>query len=63
MMDPAAPDVHTTRWRAYLRDCGAVTNLVEPLQISGRITRVAGLVMECIGLRLAVGSACVVVTL
>jgi len=60
MMDSAAPDAHTARWRAYLRDCGAVTGLVEPLQISGRITRVAGLVMECIGLRLAVGSACVI---
>ncbi|HEU4372338.1 MAG TPA: flagellar protein export ATPase FliI [Telluria sp.] len=30
------------------------------MQISGRVTRVAGLVMECVGLRLAVGSACTI---
>ncbi|WP_426104764.1 flagellar protein export ATPase FliI [Massilia sp. TSP1-1-2] len=28
--------------------------------VSGRVTRVAGLVMECVGLRLAVGSACTI---
>ncbi|MDY7575003.1 flagellar protein export ATPase FliI [Actimicrobium sp. CCI2.3] len=30
------------------------------MQVSGRVTRVAGLVMEAVGLRLAVGSACTV---
>ncbi len=30
------------------------------MQVSGRVTRVAGLVMECVGLRLAVGSACTI---
>ncbi|MGZ3182391.1 MAG: flagellar protein export ATPase FliI [Telluria sp.] len=58
-MDTLA-DPHTARWRAYIRDCAAVAGFVEPMQVSGRITRVAGLVMECVGLRLAVGSACVI---
>ncbi len=53
-------DRHTARWKAYLADCGAVTGFVEPMQVSGRVTRVAGLVMECVGLRLAVGSACTI---
>ncbi len=48
------------RWRAYLRDCGALLQIAEPMLVSGRVTRVAGLVMEAVGLRLAVGSACTV---
>ncbi|NHZ91999.1 flagellar protein export ATPase FliI [Massilia sp. CCM 8733] len=59
--DPAAtPDKHTARWSAYLRDCSTLVGFVEPQQVSGRITRVAGLVMECVGLKLAVGSACTI---
>jgi flagellum-specific ATP synthase len=50
----------TAKWQAYLRDCGALLAIVEPLQVSGRVTRVAGLVMEAIGLKLAVGSGCTV---
>ncbi len=46
------------RWQSYLRDCSAVLALTEPMQVSGRVTRVTGLVMEAIGLKLAVGSAC-----
>jgi len=46
------------RWKSYLRDCSAVLTLTEPMQVSGRVTRVTGLVMEAIGLKLAVGSAC-----
>jgi flagellum-specific ATP synthase len=57
-MDTAA--VHSTRWKAYLRDCGELAAIAEPMQVSGRVTRVAGLVMEAVGLKLAVGSACTV---
>jgi len=53
-------DGHTARWKSYLRDCDSLVNFVEPMQVSGRVTRVAGLVMECVGLRLAVGSACTI---
>ncbi|MCG2582878.1 flagellar protein export ATPase FliI [Massilia sp. TS11] len=56
----SALDPHTARWKAFIRDCTAVASFVEPMQMSGRITRVAGLVMECVGLKLAVGSACYV---
>jgi flagellum-specific ATP synthase len=51
---------HPEQWRSFLKSCGnAVTN-TEPFQRSGSLTRVAGLVMEAVGLRLAVGSGCTV---
>ena len=55
-----AADRHSARWQSYIRDCSALTGFVEPMVVSGRVTRVAGLVMECVGLRLAVGSACTI---
>ena len=55
-----AADRHSARWQSYIRDCSALTSFVEPMVVSGRVTRVAGLVMECVGLRLAVGSACTI---
>jgi flagellum-specific ATP synthase len=48
------------RWQSYLRDCSNLVAIAEPMQVSGRVTRVAGLVMEAIGLKLAVGSACTI---
>src|SRR5471030_137075 len=51
---------HAGRWRAYLNDCSALVGFVEPMQVSGRVTRVTGLVMEAVGLKLAVGSACTI---
>jgi flagellum-specific ATP synthase len=56
----SAPSPHSERWQAYLRDCRALVAIPEPMQVSGRVTRVAGLVMEAVGLKLAVGSACTV---
>ena len=57
---PSSAARHAAHWRAYLHDCAAVVGFVEPMQVSGRVTRVAGLVMEAVGLRLAVGAACTV---
>jgi len=51
---------HSSRWKAYLQDCGELLAIAEPMQVSGRVTRVAGLVMEAVGLKLPVGSACTV---
>ena len=53
-----SPDSHSDRWRAYLRDCRELVSIAEPMQIAGRVTRVTGLLMEAVGLKLAVGSAC-----
>ncbi len=48
------------RWRAFLRHCEQSVSNANPLTINGYLTRAAGLVMEAVGLRLAVGSGCTV---
>jgi flagellum-specific ATP synthase len=55
-LNDKAPD--STHWQDYLRDCAALAAITEPMRVSGRVTRVTGLVMEAVGLRLAIGSAC-----
>jgi len=57
-MMPILP--HSARWKSYLHDCSELLAIAEPMLVSGRVTRVAGLVMEAVGLKLAVGSACTV---
>jgi flagellum-specific ATP synthase len=51
---------HVARWHAYLHRCAGAVTGVNTLRTSGYLTRVAGLVMEAVGLRLAVGSGCIV---
>ncbi len=55
-----AADIHLGHWRTFVRDCREVVAAVRPWAMTGRLTRVAGLVMEAVGLKLAVGSSCVV---
>lgn len=55
-MDAMSP--HAARWRARLEDCAERLIQRSPLLVSGRLTRVAGLVMEAVGLKLALGSGC-----
>jgi len=54
------PDRAADRWRVFLQDCAERAAVSDPLLVSGRLTRVAGLVMEATGLRVAVGSGCTV---
>lgn len=44
-----------------LADCRTIVASADPFQVSGRLTRVNGLVMEAAGLRLAIGSGCQIV--
>ncbi len=46
--------------RNYLNDCGQLASIAEPIQVTGKVSRVAGLVLESTGLKLAVGSGCTV---
>ncbi len=48
----------TVRLREYLADCRRAVSWATPVASSGRLTRVSGLVMEAVGLRLPVGSQC-----
>jgi flagellum-specific ATP synthase len=45
---------------AFLKDCEQLAMIAEPVMISGKVTRVAGLVVECTGIKLAVGSSCAI---
>jgi flagellum-specific ATP synthase len=58
---PAPAKPHTKAWLDFLRDCNELTALASPLKVTGHLTRVAGLVMEAIGLQLAVGANCEVI--
>jgi flagellum-specific ATP synthase len=51
---------HVANWAGYLNECRDHTAGVRPLAPQGKLTRVAGLVMEAVGLRLPVGSTCLV---
>lgn len=43
---------HSSLWQAYLHNCRSLVAMAEPTRTAGRITRVAGLVMEAVGLKL-----------
>lgn len=42
----------------YLRNCQEAVTQAQPWHLTGRLTRVAGLVMEAVGLKLATGASC-----
>ncbi|MBX3615705.1 flagellar protein export ATPase FliI [Nitrosomonas sp.] len=48
------------QWGGFLKNCTQLVAPANPYLLSGTITRVAGLVMEAVGLRLAVGSSCTI---
>ena len=43
-----------------LQACGRRIDAVNPMLVRGRLTRVAGMVMEAVGLKLSVGSTCLI---
>jgi flagellum-specific ATP synthase len=45
-------------WRGFLHDCRKLSRASTPFQVSGRLTRINGLVMEAAGLKLPLGSGC-----
>jgi flagellum-specific ATP synthase len=49
------------RWHKYFDDCHNALGAVAPWTVCGRLTRVAGLVMEAVGLKLPVGHSCHIV--
>ena len=51
---------HLQRWVDYLSDCAELVAIAEPIAVTGRLTRVAGLVLEAVGPKLAVGSTCTI---
>ena len=51
---------HAQRWQACLQDSRESVAQSKAMLVSGHLTRVTGLVMEAVGLKMAVGSTCVV---
>src|SRR4051812_50090824 len=51
----------TEQLKKFVQDCSRVTGSIPRLAASGRLTKVTGLVMEAVGLRLPVGSSCSVI--
>jgi flagellum-specific ATP synthase len=51
---------HTRHWLNCLQDSREVVTQCKPLQLSGRLTKVTGMVMEAVGLRMPVGSTCAI---
>jgi flagellum-specific ATP synthase len=52
--------LHHQRWQEVLHQNREMAMLCTPLLVSGRLTKVTGLVMEAVGLRMAVGSTCLI---
>ena len=48
----------TPNLRGFLHDCRDLVAMTETFSVSGKLTRVAGLVLEASGLKLSVGSCC-----
>ena len=59
-MTGSSPSDFGARCAAFLRDCGRAGGAVNPFDTRGKLTRVAGLVMESTGLKLPLGSVCMV---
>jgi flagellum-specific ATP synthase len=53
-------NIHQQRWQDVLQANRNAVKLSPPLVVSGRLTKVTGLVMEAVGLRMAVGSTCII---
>ena len=49
---------HHRKWGGFLGDCRRLVAEGQPFQLSGRLTRINGLVMEAAGLKLPLGSGC-----
>lgn len=53
-------NTNTAFWQVYLQRQAEIVQNTQTVQTAGRVTRVAGLVMEAVGLKLPVGSACII---
>ncbi len=54
---------HVETWRNYIEGTRRLIGSRPPLLVSGRLTRINGLVMEAAGLKLPLGASCQIVTL
>ena len=55
----AAMTPHSAKWRDFLDEGRRYVAECDPMPSSGRLTKVTGMVMEAVGLKMPVGSTCV----
>ncbi len=55
---PMPADTRAALWSRYLADLQDYAALPQPLETSGTLVRVTGLVLEAAGVRVPVGSVC-----
>jgi flagellum-specific ATP synthase len=60
MAVPVPPNPHLQAWSAALGEARAAVGKGVPVRTYGRLTRAVGLVLEAVGLRLPVGSDCLI---
>jgi flagellum-specific ATP synthase len=54
----AADTTPLERWSEFLHGCRETVTEIPPWAVAGRLTRVAGLVMEAVGMQMPVGASC-----
>ena len=57
---PGVSNVHVASWQSSLARARSAVGVAEPVRSYGRLTRAVGLVLEAVGLRLPVGSDCLI---
>ena len=57
-MNDDSQNTHTSTWLEFLHYCQERASVDSPFVVSGRLTRINGLVMEASGLKLPLGSSC-----
>lgn len=58
--EAAAANPHLQAWKTALDEARAAVGKIGPVRTYGRLTRAVGLVLEAVGLRLPVGSDCLI---
>ena len=56
----STPTANSLRWQKFLDEARGYVVAAEPTPIGGHLTKVTGLVMEAVGLKLPVGSTCAI---
>ena len=58
MSEPLSTNPHQAHWQRALRGVCARVEPLPPYRISGRVVRATGLIIEVVGLQVALGNAC-----
>jgi hypothetical protein len=60
MSEPLDREDGPSRWGRFMEDVRTSASVHTPLEVRGTLTRLAGLVLEAVGLKVPVGSQCLI---